>query len=105
MLSNATVSGSIEFQGRDLLALSESEVRKVRGKDISMIFQDPVTSLNPVFSIERLMTEGIEIHLGVSQTRPSSGPSNCSRRWASPRPSSASATTRTSSAAACASAS
>jgi oligopeptide transport system ATP-binding protein len=66
MLPNATISGRIEFQGRDLLALPESEVRKVRGKDISMIFQDPVTSLNPVLSIERLMTEGIEIHLGVS---------------------------------------
>src|SRR5512137_2831300 len=66
MLPNATVSGSIEFQGRDLLALPESEVRKVRGKDISMIFQDPVTSLNPVLSIERLMTEGIELHLGLS---------------------------------------
>jgi oligopeptide/dipeptide ABC transporter ATP-binding protein len=66
MVSNATLSGSIEFLGRDLVALPESEVRQVRGRDISMIFQDPVTSLNPVLSIERLMTEGLEVHLGLS---------------------------------------
>ncbi len=50
MIKNATIGGSIEFQGRDLLALPESEVRQVRGRDISMIFQDPVTSLNPVLT-------------------------------------------------------
>jgi oligopeptide transport system ATP-binding protein len=66
MMKNQTTSGSIVFEGRDLLALPESEVRKVRGREISMIFQDPVTSLNPVLSIERQMTEGIENHLGVS---------------------------------------
>jgi ABC-type dipeptide/oligopeptide/nickel transport system ATPase component len=66
MVNNATISGSIEFLGRDLVALPESEVRDIRGKDISMIFQDPVTSLNPVLSIERLMTEGLEVHLGLS---------------------------------------
>jgi oligopeptide/dipeptide ABC transporter ATP-binding protein len=66
MLPNATVRGRIEFRGRDLLALPEAEVRKVRGRDIAMIFQDPVTSLNPVLSIERLMTEGLEVHLGLS---------------------------------------
>jgi oligopeptide/dipeptide ABC transporter ATP-binding protein len=66
MLNNATVSGVIEFEGRDLLALPEKEVRKVRGKDMAMIFQDPVTSLNPVLTIERLMTEGIELHMDMS---------------------------------------
>ena len=66
MLTNATVSGAIEFEGRDLVALPEKEVRKVRGKDMAMIFQDPVTSLNPVLSIERLMTEGLEVHLDLS---------------------------------------
>ena len=69
MIKNATISGRIEFEGRDLLALPESEVRKVRGRDIAMIFQDPVTSLNPVLSIERQMTEGIELHLGLSHER------------------------------------
>jgi len=66
MAPNASVRGRIEFEGRDLLALEEREVREVRGSDIAMIFQDPVTSLNPVLSIERLMTEGIEIHMGLS---------------------------------------
>ena len=60
------MSGSIEFQGRDLLAMPEADVRAIRGRDIAMIFQDPVTSLNPVLSIERLMTEGLELHLGMS---------------------------------------
>ncbi len=68
MINNATIGGSIEFLGRDLLALPENEVRQVRGRDISMIFQDPVTSLNPVLSIERLMTEGLELHLGMSHS-------------------------------------
>jgi oligopeptide transport system ATP-binding protein len=63
---NATVSGQIEFMGRDLLSMPEADVRAIRGRDISMIFQDPVTSLNPVLSIERLMTEGLELHLGMS---------------------------------------
>ena len=66
MMKNATISGRVEFMGRDLLALPENEVRGVRGRDMSMIFQDPVTSLNPVLSIERQMTEGIEEHIGVS---------------------------------------
>jgi len=68
MMSNSTIGGSVEFMGRDLLALPEREVRRVRGRDMAMIFQDPVTSLNPVLSIERQMTEGIENHLGVSHS-------------------------------------
>ena len=66
MVPNATVSGSIEFIGRDLLTMAESDVRAIRGRDISIVFQDPVTSLNPVLNIERLMTEGLELHLGLS---------------------------------------
>ncbi len=66
MMNNSIITGSVEFMGRDLLALPEHEVRSVRGRDMAMIFQDPVTSLNPVLSIERQMTEGIENHLGLS---------------------------------------
>ncbi len=66
MVPNAAVSGAIDFLGKDLLTLPEPELRAIRGRDISMIFQDPVTSLNPVLSIERLMTEGLEVHLGLS---------------------------------------
>jgi ABC-type dipeptide/oligopeptide/nickel transport system ATPase component len=62
------VSGEILFKGRDLLKLSEEEMRDVRGRDIAMIFQEPMTSLNPVLTIGRQLTEGLEIHLGMDQT-------------------------------------
>jgi len=58
-------SGEILFKGRDLLRLSEEEMRAVRGREIAMIFQEPMTSLNPVLTIGRQLTEGIEIHLGA----------------------------------------
>ena len=58
-------SGRIVFEGRNLLELSEEEMREVRGRDISMIFQEPMTSLNPVLSIGRQLTEPLEIHLGL----------------------------------------
>jgi oligopeptide/dipeptide ABC transporter ATP-binding protein len=60
------VGGQILFKGRDLLKLSEDEVRHVRGREIAMIFQEPMTSLNPVLSIGRQLTEGLEIHLGMT---------------------------------------
>ncbi len=61
------VEGSIEFQGRDLLQLSAEEIRKIRGDQISMVFQEPMTSLNPVLSIGQQLTETICLHLGVSE--------------------------------------
>ena len=60
------VGGRIVFKGRDLLALSEEEMRRIRGKDIGMIFQEPMTSLNPVLSVGRQLTETVEIHLGMT---------------------------------------
>jgi oligopeptide/dipeptide ABC transporter ATP-binding protein len=60
------VAGEIRFRGRDLLTLSEEEMRRVRGREIAMIFQEPMTSLNPVLTIGRQLTEGLEIHLGMS---------------------------------------
>lgn len=59
------VGGQVIFEGRDLLKLSEDEMRQVRGNKISMVFQDPMTSLNPVLTIARQMTEGMELHLGL----------------------------------------
>jgi oligopeptide/dipeptide ABC transporter ATP-binding protein len=59
------VSGKILFKGRDLLELSEVEMRSVRGREIAMVFQEPMTSLNPVLTIGRQLTEGLEIHLGM----------------------------------------
>ncbi len=58
--------GTVEFDGMDLLRISESEMRDLRGKEIAMIFQDPMTSLNPVLSIEEQMVETIRAHRKVS---------------------------------------
>src|SRR4029079_16811478 len=60
------VSGQIIFKGRDLLELSEDEMRQVRGRDIGMIFQEPMTSLNPVLTVGRQLPEPVEIHLGMT---------------------------------------
>jgi oligopeptide/dipeptide ABC transporter ATP-binding protein len=60
------VSGEIHFKGRDLLKLQEKEMRQIRGKEISMIFQEPSTSMNPAFSIGNQMTEVIKFHQGGS---------------------------------------
>src|SRR5574341_1745618 len=60
-------SGEILYKGRDLLKLTEEEMRHVRGREIGMIFQEPMTSLNPVLTIGRQLTEGLEIHLAMSQ--------------------------------------
>ena len=61
------VSGRILFRGRDLRTLSEEEMRRVRGREIGMVFQEPMTSLNPVLTIGRQLTEGLEIHLGMTR--------------------------------------
>jgi oligopeptide/dipeptide ABC transporter ATP-binding protein len=61
------VGGSIRFQNRDLLRLSDEEIREVRGRDIAMVFQEPMTSLNPVLTIGRQLTETMEQHLGMSR--------------------------------------
>jgi len=60
------VGGSIRFQGRDLLKLSDDEIRNVRGKDIAMVFQEPMTSLNPVLTIGRQLTETLLQHLDMN---------------------------------------
>ena len=60
------VDGKIEFEGRDLLEISEAEMRKVRGSKISMIFQDPMTSLNPVIPVRDQIAEVILLHENLS---------------------------------------
>ncbi len=57
--------GKINFMGQDLLQLSDREIREIRGRDISMIFQEPMTSLNPVLTIGIQLTEAMEFHLGI----------------------------------------
>jgi oligopeptide transport system ATP-binding protein len=60
------VDGSVVFRERDLLALPESEVRHVRGAEIAMIFQDPMTSLNPVFTVGDQITEALRLHMAMN---------------------------------------
>jgi oligopeptide/dipeptide ABC transporter ATP-binding protein len=61
------VGGQIRFEGRDLLAVSETEMERIRGNDISMIFQEPMTSLNPLYTIGRQISEAIALHQGLSR--------------------------------------
>ena len=59
-------SGSIQFKGQELLHLPEHEIRKVRGNDITIIFQEPLTSLNPLHTLEKQLTEIMLLHQGIS---------------------------------------
>ena len=61
------VAGSIKLDGKDLLKLSDAEMRKIRGNQISMIFQEPMTSLNPVWSIGNQISEAVMLHQNVSR--------------------------------------
>jgi len=61
------VGGSIRFDGRNLLELGEAEMEKIRGNDISMIFQEPMTSLNPLFTVGWQISEAIALHQGLSR--------------------------------------
>jgi oligopeptide/dipeptide ABC transporter ATP-binding protein len=60
-------AGTVRFDGRDLLMLGPDEMRAVRGRDIAMIFQEPMTSLNPVLSIGLQLAESMRFHLGLSR--------------------------------------
>ncbi|MER8550035.1 ABC transporter ATP-binding protein [Mesorhizobium sp. M1169] len=66
-LNAKTVGGEIRFHGRDLLELSDREMRAIRGNRIAMIFQEPMTSLNPVYTIGRQIAEAVQIHSNASR--------------------------------------
>src|SRR6201993_715992 len=59
-------SGSIKFQGRELLTMPEHKIREVRGNDIAIIFQEPMTSLNPLHTIEKQIREILLLHQGLN---------------------------------------
>src|SRR5512139_2543362 len=61
------VGGEVLFEGQDLLKLSDDGIRQVRGNKIAMIFQDPMTSLNPVLTIGRQIGEALELHMGMNK--------------------------------------
>lgn len=66
-ISGNIVKGEILFDGCDLLSLSDEQMRKIRGREISMIFQEPMTSLNPVFRIGEQLAEVVRLHRGLSR--------------------------------------
>ena len=59
----------VVYKGENILDMSDEEVRHIRGNEIAMIFQDPMTSLNPVLSIRRQLSEGLQLHLGMNQSQ------------------------------------
>jgi len=67
LAKNGRAQGSVQFKGKEILNLPVEELNKIRGVKMSMIFQDPMTSLNPYLSVKRQMTEVLETHRGMSQ--------------------------------------
>ena len=99
-------TGQARLDGRDLLAASADVRRDVRGKDVAMVFQDPMTSLHPMLTIGRQLTEHVRVHLGIGRARRPTAGDRDARGGAHPRRRRARCRpTRTSSPAACASAS
>jgi oligopeptide transport system ATP-binding protein len=64
-----TVNGKVIYQGNDILKASDSEMRKIRGKQIAMVFQDPMTSLNPVLTIKYQLVEPMKLHLNLTEAQ------------------------------------
>jgi oligopeptide transport system ATP-binding protein len=62
------VDGEVMFQGKDVLKMNDQQLRGVRGNDIAMVFQDPMTSLNPVLTVNRQIGESLELHKGMSKS-------------------------------------
>ena len=69
LADNASVSGQILWQGKDIVALPARDLRRLRGNDISFIFQEPMTSLNPLHNIEKQIAESLALHQGITGAR------------------------------------
>ena len=82
--ADADVTGSVRFDGIELIGAPTGRLRRVRGGRIGMIFQDPMTSLNPVHTVGQQIAEAVLAHHRVSPKRPRSAPSSCSRWCRSP---------------------
>src|SRR4051795_4479742 len=63
---NARISGTVRFDGKDLLSTSDEEIRNIRGDDVAMIFQDPLSSLHPFYKVGTQIAEGVRAHKDVS---------------------------------------
>lgn len=84
---NSRIShGSIKLAGKELLSLKESELEKVRGDAMSMIFQESMTSLNPVYTLGKQLTEGIILHQGISQKEAEAKAIDMMKKVEIPRP-------------------
>jgi oligopeptide/dipeptide ABC transporter ATP-binding protein len=81
-----TVGGEIIFDGKNLLTLSEEEMRQIRGDDIAMIFQDPMTSLNPVFTVGEQIAEALRLHRKLSRKEARAAAIEAMREVAIPDP-------------------
>jgi peptide/nickel transport system ATP-binding protein/oligopeptide transport system ATP-binding protein len=81
------VEGEVLFDGKDLLKLSDAEMRQMRGDDIAMIFQDPMTSLNPVFTVGEQIAEALRLHRKLSKKEARRGAIEAMREVAIPDPS------------------
>ena len=94
--SNSRVSGSVRLSGKELLGANAANIREVRGKDVAVIFQEPMTALNPVYTVGAQIVETVRLHNEVSPDEARSGPSGCwswsscriPRRHSSPTPTS-----------------
>src|ERR1022692_315737 len=84
--ANARVAGRVIFEGRDLLALPEGEMRRVRGAGLSMIFQEPMTALNPVMKIGDQIAEALRAHTPMSWSEARQGALDMLRQVAIPEP-------------------
>lgn len=104
LAKNGKVSGDALYNGTNLLTMNEAALNRIRGDRIGMIFQDPMTSLNPFLTIERQMTETLQLHRSRRAARRSSARSKRSNACAFPMRRAVSACIRTSSRAACVSA-
>ena len=78
---NAQRQGTIRFQGRDLLGATLSELQSLRGKEIACVFQDPMSSLNPVFSVGQQLVEPLHKHLGLSGSQARTRAEEALRAW------------------------
>src|SRR4026207_6164 len=81
------VGGGITFDGKDLLRLSDAEMRQIRGDDVAMIFQDPMTSLNPVFTVGEQIAEALRLHRKLSRKAARAAAIEAMREVAIPDPS------------------
>ena len=81
----ARATGSVRFDGIDILAATEDQMCALRGDDIGMVFQEPMTALNPVKTIGEQVAEGIRWHTGANAARPRSARERCSTASGCPR--------------------